>query len=441
MGGGLAVSSGERWYIAFFLSKMAGGASAPLVPLFVIVVLGGGITEVTLAVVSVSIATVPAFIVWGEYTDKRGKRRFPMMLGMAMTAVAFLVMAMADGIVFFVLGNALYGFFLAATVPTSTILIMEHNPKGEWGRAVGVFSKVSGFGWMLGIVTGVVFFGVSPAFLDPVLAMRAFMVLCALLSTIAMVLVALWIDEPKTRIDRRWVLDELVSFRTWAFERSRFIPSKLVFVMRPRVIRKARLHVLAWGRSLDNYMVATFIMFTGIQIFYVPFPVMLSQELLLGSAEIFAVYLISALAAAAMYAWAGRQVDRLGNQRSQLLAWGSRTILFSMFTLTLMAIALGLPLIAFAGVMILNGLIGAMFSIVSVAGITSVLDLSPPSVRGEAVGAYNSVTGLGMIVGGVTGGVIAASMGFVAVAIATSLLGLLAMGLLRAVRFPKGETS
>ena len=125
MGRAEATKAGERWYLSFLFSKLAGGASAPLVPLFVITVLGGGVGEVTLAIVSVSVATVPAFILWGEYTDKRGKRKLPIVVGMALTAVAFLVMTISRDMPTFILGNVLYGFFLAATVPSSTILILS----------------------------------------------------------------------------------------------------------------------------------------------------------------------------------------------------------------------------------------------------------------------------------------------------------------------------
>ena len=147
-----ANASSERWYLSFLYSKMAGGASAPLVPLFVISVLHGGVGEVTLAVVSVSVATVPAFVLWGEYTDKRGKRKLPIMVGMAMTSVAFAIMAISRDLPTFLLGNVLFGFFLAATVPSSTSLITERNPQKDWGRAMGRFTKVSGVGWMIGMV-------------------------------------------------------------------------------------------------------------------------------------------------------------------------------------------------------------------------------------------------------------------------------------------------
>ena len=142
--GGAAGRHDERWYISFFFSRMAGGASSTLVPLFVIYVLGGGVGAVAIAVVSVSLATVPAFIFWGDYTDRTRRRKFPLVIGTAMTALSFIVMGLAEDMSVFVAGNVMYGLFLAATVPTSTILIMEHNPEADWGKAVGRFSGNTG---------------------------------------------------------------------------------------------------------------------------------------------------------------------------------------------------------------------------------------------------------------------------------------------------------
>ncbi len=427
---------GERWYLSFLFSKMAGGASAPLVPLFVITVLGGGVGEVTIAVVSVSIATVPAFVLWGEFSDRRGRRRLPLVAGMAMMAVSFLLMALSRDMWTFVAANVMFGFFLAATVPASTMLVIENNPVEEWGRAIGVFTRVNGLGWMLGMVLGAIFFPVVTPLAGTELAMRGFMALCAIFSAIAWAMAWAWVPEPKRRIDRRWLADELAALRTWTFERSRFIPSKLVFVLKPRVIRKARSLLPDWGRPLDTYLVATFVVYVAIQVFYVPFPVMLTGELLLTSGQIFLVYLASAIASAAMYTWAGREVDKLGNRNAQLMAWGTRAVIFPLFALTLVIFGWGYPATAMLLAMILNGLTGLMFSIVSVAGVTSVTDLAPETIRGEAVGAYNAVTGLGMIAGGFLGGAIASLAGFYAVAVATGLLTAVAVGMLYRLRFP-----
>ena len=440
MGRGRASGGGERWYLSFFFSKLAGGASAPLVPLFVIAVLGGGVGAVAIAVVSVSAATVPAYILWGDYSDRTRRRRLPLVVGMAMTSIAFLVMGLADSMWMFIAGNVMYGFFLAATVPTSTILIMEHNPEAIWGEAVGRFAKVSGMGWMTGMALGAVYFASISHFLPQEPSMRVLMLLCGLSSAIAYALAMFWIDEPRFHLDRRWLEDQLVTMRTWAFERSRHIPSKLVYALRPRVMRKARTFLPGWGKDLDMYLVATFRLFTGVMVFYVPFPVMLSEELLLTSSQIFLVYLASAVAAAAMYAWAGREVDKLGNRKAQLVAWGARVVIFSAFALALAAAGRELFQVAFGLSLLFNGLAGAMFAVISVAGITTALDLSPRRGKGEAVGAYNSVTGLGMIVGGLLGGVVATVAGYQAVALVTGAITLVAVVILLRVHFARTES-
>jgi len=440
MGRGRASSGGERWYLSFFFSKLAGGASAPLIPLFVIIVLGGGVGAVSIAIVSVSIATVPAYILWGDYSDRTHRRRLPLVVGMAMTAIAFLVMGMADSMWMFIAGNMMFGFFLAATVPTSTILIMEHNPEAIWGEAVGRFAKVSGLGWMTGMALGAVYFASISHILPPEPAMRVLMLMCGLSSAIAYALAMFWIDEPRFHLDRQWLEDQLVTMRTWTFERTRHIPSKLVYVLRPRVMRKARTFLPGWGRDLDMYLVATFVLFVGVMVFYVPFPVMLSEELLLTSSQIFLVYLASAVAAAGMYAWAGREVDQLGNRKAQLTAWAARAVIFSAFGLALVVAGKDLYDIAFGLSLLLNGLAGAMFAVISVAGITTALDLSPRRGKGEAVGAYNSVTGLGMIVGGLLGGLVASVAGYLAVALVTGVITLVAVIILLMVHFSRTES-
>jgi predicted MFS family arabinose efflux permease len=266
--------------------------------------------------------------------------------------------------------------------------------------------------------------------------MRTFMLTCGILSAVAYAMAMMWIQEPRAHYDRRWFVDHLVALQSWTFERARYIPTRLVFANKPRVIQKARRFLPGWGRDLDIYLVSTFVLFTGIQVFYVPFPVMLAGELSLGSSQIFLVYLASAVMAAIMYTWAGQEVDQLGNRKAQVLAWAVRAVLFPSFSLAILLAIWGYGMWAFVLVMALNGISGAFFSIVSVAGITTALDLSPRRGKGEAVGAYNSVMGMGMILGGLLGGLIASTAGYMAVAMTTGAFSAVAIILLLRVRFP-----
>ena len=114
----------------------------------------------------------------------------------------------------------------------------------------------------------------------------------------------------------------------------------------------------------------------------------------------------------------------------------SGTVIFPAIALALTAASGGLLWAGFGLALLLNGLLGALFAIVSVAGITTTLDLSPRRGKGEAVGAFNSVMGMGMIVGGLLGGLIASIAGYQMVALTTGVLSAVAIVILLRVRFP-----
>jgi len=426
---------GERWYYAFLPSKLAGGFSSPMIPLFVLEVFGLGVGAVTLVTVAASVATVPGFMLWGEYTDKQRTRKQPIVMGMALSALALAIMALAPDLFAFVVAQLIYGFFVAATVPSSTMLIMEHTPKERWGAAIGLFTKVLGVGWMVGMALGAAYFALAPLVMPLATAMRLSLLLCAAMATASWTLSQAWIEEPEARLERRWFFSDALAMRTWVFERARHIPSVMLYVFSPRIIRKARRMFPGWGRELDLYLLSSFILYVGIQVFYVPFPVMLSHELELDSAMIFLVYLVGSLTAAAMYAWAGREVDRLGNRQAQLVAWSARAVIFPMFAVSLLLMAWGHAGLAFVAVLALNASTGVFFSIVSVAGTTTATELAPDYIRGEAVGAYNAIIGVGMILGGFAGGAIAAAGGYYAVAFTTGVLTVVSVAILLHLRF------
>ena len=414
------VSHDNHWYWAFFVNKIAQGASSALIPLFVITVLEGHVGEVTLAAVAASASTIPAYMIWGTYVDRTGRRRMPLVWGMAMTALAYVVMTFTSDIWTFVGANLLAGFFLAATVPTSTILILEHTKKESWGAEVGTFTKLNGVGYVVGLVAGAAYFAATAGRLDPELAMRLFMGACAAVFAVAWLMTVVWVREPLYKFDHRWFVKDVLHLQAKYLEKQSYLPSQ--FLSRPGEIRKARRHGPGWGLQLDLYLVASFIVFVGFLVFYTPFPVMLADELALSESQIFAVYLTSSIMAAALYGWAGREVDRIGNKRAQLGAWVARVFIFAAFAGALLLVARGDGTAAFVLAAALNGAAGAVYAIIGVAGTTTVTRLAPSNLHGEALGAYNAVVGVGIVVGGVLGGVIAASLGWYAVVATTSAL-------------------
>jgi MFS family permease len=402
-----------KWYWAFFTSKMAMGASSALVPLFVIRVLGGGVAEVTIVAIAATVSTVPAYILWGAYVDRAQKARAPLLWGKAGETICYSAMAIAPTFWTFVAANLAAGFFVAATTPTSTILILEGTPKNQRARAIGYFTKVNGVGWVAGSLLGAVYFAFAPGLIGTGSAMRLLMGVCAVMFAASWAMSARWLHEPAFRFDHRWFQKEVLGMHTTFVERPRYLPSQ--FYSRPGKIRQARRSGPFWTGTLDLYLVASFLVFVGFLTFYTPFPVMLSKGIHLSDSEIFIVYLASSVMAAALYMWAGREVERIGNQRVQLGAWVLRIFIFLAFGLALLAADVGRNHLAFALAAGLNGLAGAMYALISVAGTTTVTRLAPENIHGEVIGAYNAVIGVGIVVGGVIGGVVAATYGWWAV--------------------------
>ena len=408
---------GTKWYWAFFTSKVAMGASSALVPLFVIKVLGGGVAEVTIVAIAATISTVPAYILWGAYVDRAQKARGPLLWGKGGETVCYAAMAVAPTFWAFVAANLAAGFFVAATTPTSTILILENTPKNQHARAIGYFTKINGVGWVAGTVLGAVYFAFVPDLIGTThateYAMRLLMGVCAALFAASWAMSARWLKEPAFKFDHRWFKKEVLRMHTTYVERPRYLPSQ--FYSTPGKISKARRSGPFWTGTLDLYLVASFLVFVGFLTFYTPFPVMLSKGIHLNDSQIFIVYLASSVMAAALYMWAGREVERIGNQRVQLGAWVIRIFVFLAFGLALLAADLHHPHLAFALAAGLNGLAGAMYALISVAGTTTVTRLAPENIHGEVIGAYNAVIGVGIVVGGVIGGVVAATYGWWAV--------------------------
>src|SRR3990170_3049516 len=122
---------GQRWFRAYLPNGMAGGATSPLIPLFTSR-LGGSIAEVGIVAAAPSIASVPAFLLWGTWADRLGRRKPFLLIGFAGLAGSLLAMAFVQTISQLYLANLLMGFLAAASGPVGAILVMETAKREDW---------------------------------------------------------------------------------------------------------------------------------------------------------------------------------------------------------------------------------------------------------------------------------------------------------------------
>lgn len=409
MGTGRPSRNGQKWFYSYLPNGMAGGATSPLIPLFTRI-LGGTVADVGAVAAAASIASVPAFIGWGNLSDHLQRRKVFVLVGFLGTALSLFLMGVSRGVSDFYLANLLAGVLGAASAPVGTVLILETTKREGWASRIAVFSRIGGVGWITGLVLGVVWLVVSP--LEEAGGMRALFVIGAALAVLSGLLAWRWIREPTEKVERRGL--DFVDLH-WRVERLRYLPMRVLHVLdlRNHVGKPHRYSV-----ALRRYLAVVFLLFSGFTAFYAIFPVYLRDIARLSTPQVFAVFLASQVASAVAYGRVGGWIRARGGRRVQLVASAARAGLFPAF-LALPLLPWG-PVAMFAMILGFHGLVGLCWAAINVAGSTIVSELAPAGDRSGVLGAFNAVQGVGAILGPLTGGFVAHLYGFAAGIFASS---------------------
>src|SRR5947199_8425994 len=132
----------------------SGGATSTVIPLFASA-LGGNLFHIGIIAAATSVASVPAFILWGGACDRRGRRKPFLLIGFLGSGIALLAMAASRTMSEFYLANLLAGFLGAASGPAATVLLMETPKRAEWPARLALVSRIGAMGWFAGLGLGI----------------------------------------------------------------------------------------------------------------------------------------------------------------------------------------------------------------------------------------------------------------------------------------------
>ena len=395
---------GAQWFYSYLPQGIAGGATSALIPLFAYA-LGGSLANVGIIAAATSIASVPAFILWGSLSDHLGRRKIFLLLGFAGSAVAFLFMALSRTLSDFYLANLLIGFLGAAAGPAGSVLILETTPRPEWPARIALVSRIGAVGWVGGLALGGGWLAFGAIFLNGGLAiMRSLFVIGAGFAALSALLALAWTREPTERVDRRDVQIVVVRPRV---ERGRYLPMWLSQFIDPMARRSVDARL---PRSLRTYLVCVFLLFGGFTAFYGFFPIFLSTAYGMSAPKIFVVYVASQMMSIVAYPRVGRWIARREGASMQVYAAAGRSVLFGSFFLIGLVPIPGSALLPL--VVVLHAGVGLCWAVLNVAGSTLVSRLAPENGRAHALGAYNAVQGFGSILGPLLGGFTAQWLGY-----------------------------
>jgi predicted MFS family arabinose efflux permease len=314
-----------------------------------------------------------------------------------------------------------------------TLLVVAETPEREWGREIALLNTYQGYGWAAGLLLGIVWSATVGRYVAPLATQQWLFVAAGLTSVAAAVLFARWMPHPTerqlARIDPQGVARLLSAGRrnvrgaTFVFN-----PNRLYWSTRklhPRHLAER------FTGTLAVYFLAVVLFFTGFSVFFAPLPLFLT-DVGFSSDLVFALYLLAGLGSAVFYTKAGTLSTRYDLRTLQTVSVGMRG--FAMPLVAVVGTTFGAALTGTLVASVLFVLIGLSWAVIAVSAGTIVTRISPPAVRGEALGLFAALSALAGGIGSIAGGALANLYGFTVAFGAGGVVILLGAGLVLGLR-------
>ncbi|ASJ16796.1 hypothetical protein A3L04_06755 [Thermococcus chitonophagus] len=362
-----------RWFYSFIPFKVFTGGMSQLIPILAIQE-GGTPVDLGYLGSAGSLASMIGGVFWGRISDKVGRRKIFLISGFIGSSILGIALAFMTSIKGLILLTFLYTFFVAATIPIPVSLISREFNKPKIGEATGKFNEIGGWGWVAGLLLGLILIATIP--------IRSIPIVLGLIGMFSVIIAAKNIREGPIYIRR---------------------VSPSTFFYLPRRISIPRISTLR-GDLMPLFLSST-LLWAGSMLLLTQFP-MLAKEKGFDGKFLYVLGLASSTISATTYLKVGRSLRKDGTY-DFILGQGVRLL-----GLLVLILSLALTGYAFLGVAVLGYmLLGYSWSLISVSSATIISNRSPEKNRGRIAGAYNFVSSGGAIAGNIVSGYLASTIG------------------------------
>nr|CCE70784.1 TPA: hypothetical protein PAB0885 [Pyrococcus abyssi GE5] len=374
----LKVKKRGKWFYSFILFKVFSGGMAPLVPIL-IVNEGGTPTEIGYTSGLGSLASMIGGVIWGRLSDKLGRRKIFMSLGIFGSTISVILMSVSLSIKSLIFLNILYMFFLAATIPLPISIISREFRKYEINEAIGKFNKLGGWGWVGGLILGFALIN----FANPRIAILGL----GALGILSGILTIKRIKEVPIHPSR--------------FRVNGIIPSLFTFHPRKITLSTPKLR----DEILRIVFISSFLFWIGSMLALTQFPV-LAKEKGLDGETLYFVSISSSVTSALTYQRVANSIVGIG-----ILNYVNGLILRSLGLAGLLFVV-PLPSKTFLLASILvYSILGYSWAMISISTSSIISARSSENTRGRIFGSYNLVCSSGAIIGSLGSGYLANNIG------------------------------
>ncbi len=394
------------WYISFGVVNIALGAFSQLLPLYAYF-LGAQAAEVGLLAAVGSATSIGASLFWGKLADASPRRRPFALLGLFGLVVGYALVGVFTRLGGLYALNAGVTFVWTAAGTVATLLVLTVFSRQDWEKELGRFNAVGGVGWTVGLLLGAVWTLGLTRLVGEGWGLRSLGFAVALIALLAAFLGWRSIPEPTGVVQRALVQELTTAMGNFVAELRRYGPLQLLGALNPVQLLRFFQGRTAFGPELVLCYYGEFLSFVAFSLVFAPFPVFLRRVLGWPNELVFSLYVAHHVVSVVAYRWARRAIEHFGHRPALALALVVRIGIFAGFT----AVGTGAP----TGLLpLFFGLAGLSWSFFQLSTTALVSRLSPLAVRGQALGLYNAVAGMGNVGGAILGGYLADSFGFAA---------------------------
>jgi len=395
-----------RWYWTFAVVNVALGAFSQLLPLYAYF-LGARAAEVGVLSAVGSATTIVASLFWGKLADVSPRRRPFVLFGLFGLVGGYAALLALTRVSALLLLNAGVTFVWTAAGTMATLLILAEFSRTHWERELSRFNAVSGLGWTTGLILGAGWTMVLTRFLGEGWSLRSLGALVAVIALVAGLLGLKFVPEPPGTPTASLAQSFSSAMGHFAAEVRRYGPVYILGALNPLQLVRFFQGRTAFGPELALFYYGEFLSFVAFSLVFAPFPVFLREILHWPNEYVFLLYVVHNATSVFSYRWARKAIESFGHRPALALSIFIRVGLFVGFAAVGRGAPTGLLPVFFA----LAGLTWAFFQLSTTALVSR---LSPEGMRGQALGIYSAVSGLGNVVGATVGGYLADGFGFAA---------------------------
>jgi len=407
------------------------GTSSILIPLMIAQVLHYSVADLGVLSSLVSLVGVIGSLVWGRLSDAAHRRKPFIVISFVGVSLGFAGIALVQSFTTLLLLNMMLNFFWVANATMTILIVIENKEESRWEGKIGHLNQIGALGWVVGLILGSLFLAAASRFIGESTSIRILFAVLSLGAAGASLLAVRFVPRTTPKFTQRRFRGKIVALGNFLVERGRFSPYHLYHRFNPR-----RLPALLWGEGglrseTKRFLVATLLAFIAVGFFAVPIPLLLSQRFGLPSSTVFLYFVVLNSGVVLAYPCASRRIKRAGNKAVQQGALAVRSLLFIAAALYLTVSRAVPPTWVLASFFLA---IGVTWSFFQLSGVAFASRLAKPEYRGQTLGLYNAIAGVGMIIAGATSGLLCQYIGYQATFAAAAIF--LAASLLILHRLP-----